>query len=46
MNCANMMYSVHIVINVNLVSGILCRLDDFAEVGSRPTPGVVGDQVG
>ena len=40
------MYPVHIVSNVNLVSDILCRLLDGAEVGTPPDPGVVRGHVG
>ena len=40
------MYPVHSVINVNLVSDILCRLLDGAEVRTPPDPGVVRGHVG
>jgi len=40
------MYPVHSVNNVNLVSDILCRLFDVAEVWTPPDPGAVRDHVG
>ena len=40
------MYQVHSVINVNLVSDILYRLFDVAEVRTTPDPGAVRDHVG
>ena len=40
------MYQVHSVINVNLVSDILYRLFDAAEVWTTPDPGAVRGHVG
>ena len=40
------MYQVHSVINVSLVSDILCRLFDVAEVWTTPDPGAVRGHVG